>query len=142
LTAICGSIGIVFEAIQAMILAIAIETGIPPYLALSIALEENWALDPLAVHANANGSRDLGVMQLNDSWFRGDWRDPETNIRAGCALVKELMAKPGMNIWQVCVAYNCGYSRMLKKPPDASIEYANRVFARWNSYQDHYKQEG
>jgi soluble lytic murein transglycosylase-like protein len=124
-----------FEIIEAMILAIAIEVGIPPYLALSIALEENHALNPLAVNINPDGSRDLGVMQLNDSWFIGDWRDPETNIRAGCELIKELINKPGMNYWLVCVAYNCGYGRLLEKPPDASIEYANRVFVRWNNYR-------
>jgi soluble lytic murein transglycosylase-like protein len=124
-----------FKVIQAMIIAIAIEAGIPPYFALSIALEENQTLDPLAVHINADGSRDLGVMQLNDSWYQGDWEDPETNIRAGCELVKELMGKPGMNYWMVCVAYNCGYGKFLKGPPDSSVEYANRVFDRWNAYR-------
>jgi soluble lytic murein transglycosylase-like protein len=124
-----------FEIIKAMILVIAIETGIPPHLALSIALEENQELDPLAVHINTDGSRDLGVMQLNDSWFQGNWQDPEINIRAGCGLIKELIGKPGMNYWLVCIAYNCGYGRLLEKPPDASIDYANRVFARWNGYR-------
>jgi soluble lytic murein transglycosylase-like protein len=124
-----------FEAIQAMIIAIALEVGIPPYLALSIALEENQTLNHLAVHINSDGSRDLGVMQLNDSWFTGDWRDPETNIRAGCELIKELIGKTGMNYWLACIAYNCGYGRLLEKPPDVSIEYANRVFARWNVYR-------
>jgi soluble lytic murein transglycosylase-like protein len=124
-----------FEIIEALILAIALEVGIPPYLALSIALEENSMLNPMAVHINADGSRDLGIMQLNDSWYRGNWQDPETNIRAGCELIKELIGKPGMNYWLVCVSYNCGYSRLLEKPPGASIEYANRVFERWNKYQ-------
>jgi soluble lytic murein transglycosylase-like protein len=125
-----------FEVIQAMIITIAIEVGIPPYLALSIALEENNTLNPLAVNINPDGSRDLGVMQLNDSWYRGNWQDPETNILAGCELIKELLGKPGMNYWLVCVAYNCGYGRLWKKPPpNVSIEYANRVFARWNVYR-------
>lgn len=124
-----------FEIIEAMIFAVAFEVGIPPYFALSIALTENQNLDPLAVHINADGSRDLGVMQLNDSWFKGNWRDPETNIRAGCKLIKELIDKPGMNFWQVCIAYNCGYRRFLEKPPGVSIEYANKVFARWNVYR-------
>jgi soluble lytic murein transglycosylase-like protein len=124
-----------FEIIKAVIMAAAVEAGIPPYLALSVALEENPALDPLAVNVNFDGSRDLGVMQLNDSWFKGSWQDPETNIRAGCALIKELLGKPGMNYWTACIAYNCGYGRLLEKPPDASIEYANRVFRRWNAYR-------
>ncbi|MDR1073013.1 MAG: transglycosylase SLT domain-containing protein [Treponema sp.] len=67
-----------FEVIEALILSIAIEVGVPPYLALSIALEENTTLNPLAVHTNLDGSRDLGIMQLNDSWFQGNWQDPET----------------------------------------------------------------
>jgi soluble lytic murein transglycosylase-like protein len=125
-----------FEIIKAMILVIAIETGIPPYFALSIALEENPNLNSLAVHINSDGSRDLGIMQLNDKWFKEDnWQDPETNIRAGCELIKELLGKPGMNYWQVCIAYNCGYGRFLNNPPNASIEYANRVFGRWNVYR-------
>jgi soluble lytic murein transglycosylase-like protein len=125
-----------FEVIQAMILTIAIEVGVPSYLALSIALEENNTLDPLAVNINPDGSRDLGVMQLNNSWYRGNWRDPEENIRSGCELIKELISKPGMNYWLVCIAYNCGYGRLREKPPpDVSIEYANRVFARWNVYR-------
>ncbi|MDR0656770.1 MAG: transglycosylase SLT domain-containing protein [Treponema sp.] len=125
-----------FEIIKAMVLAIAIETGIPPYLALSIALEENQTLNPLAVHINSDGSRDLGVMQLNDSWFKGQWQDPEANIRAGCALIKWLIQQPGITTyWDVAVSYNCGYGRFLKKPPDVSIEYANRVFSRWNVYR-------
>jgi soluble lytic murein transglycosylase-like protein len=127
-----------FEIIQAMIITIAIEVGVPPYLALSIALEENNTLNPLAVHINSDGSRDLGVMQLNDSWFQGNWQDPKINIRAGCELIKELISKPRMNYWLVAVAYNCGYGRFLEKPPpNVSIEYANRVFARWNVYR-HY----
>jgi soluble lytic murein transglycosylase-like protein len=125
-----------FEAIQAMIIAIALEVGVPPYFTLSIALTENDTLNPIAVHINADGSRDLGIMQLNDSWFKGDWQDPETNIRAGCELIKELIGKPGMNYWLVAIAYNCGYERLLRKPPpDVSIEYANKVFARWNVYR-------
>jgi soluble lytic murein transglycosylase-like protein len=128
-----------FEIIEAMILAIAIDVGVPPYFALSIALTENQLLDPLAVHTNADGSRDLGVMQLNNSWFNGDWQDPKTNIRAGCELIKELMSKPDMNFWQVCIAYNCGYGRFLDKPPDVSIDYANRVFERWNVYRHYTK---
>jgi soluble lytic murein transglycosylase-like protein len=128
-----------FEIIEALIIAIALDVGVPPYFALSIALTENQLLDPLAVHVNADGSRDLGIMQLNNSWFDGDWRDPETNVRAGCELIKELMSKPNMNFWQVCIAYNCGYGRFLDNPPNMSIDYANRVFERWNAYRHYTK---
>lgn len=119
------------EAIAAMIIAIAVEFGIPPQFALSVAVEENRALNPLAVGVNNNGSLDLGVMQLNSGWYAGNWRDPEANIRAGCRLMRELKDR-GLNWWQVAVAYNCGYRRLREGPPNCSIDYANRVFERWN----------
>jgi soluble lytic murein transglycosylase-like protein len=120
---------------EALILAIALEVGIPPYFALSIALTENPTLDPLAVNVNSDGTVDRGVMQLNSSWFNGSWGDPDENIRAGCEHIKWLLSLPKMNYWLAAVAYNCGYGRLLKNPPNVSIEYANRVFARWNVYR-------
>jgi soluble lytic murein transglycosylase-like protein len=119
------------EALVAMILTIAAEVGVPPYFALAIALEENPNLDALAVHENADGTFDRGLIQLNSGWYSGNWQDPETNIRAGCVLMKELHEK-GLNWWQVAIAYNCGYARVRDRcPPNASIEYANRVLARY-----------
>jgi soluble lytic murein transglycosylase-like protein len=124
--------------IEILIISIALEVGVPPYLALAIAYTENPTLDPLAIHINQDGTLDRGVMQLNSGWFQGNWQDPETNIRVGCELIKELMRKPSMNYWQVCIAYNCGYRRFRENPPHTSIEYANRVFTKWNVYR-HYK---
>jgi soluble lytic murein transglycosylase-like protein len=118
------------QAIAALILAIAVECGVPPQFALSVALEENNILNPLAVHLNADGTRDLGVMQLNSGWYTGNWQNPETNIRAGCQLIRELKGH-GLNWWQVAIAYNCGYRRLQEGPPNSSIEYANRVVTRW-----------
>ena len=125
-----------YELISALILSIALEVGIPPYLALAVALEENSTLNPEAVSCqNRNGTYDLGVMQLNSEYFGCiEWRDPETNIRAGCRLIKELIVKQEINTyWTVAVCYNAG-TRWLKqkeKPPDSSIEYAERVMNRW-----------
>ncbi|GHV89881.1 hypothetical protein AGMMS50268_03840 [Spirochaetia bacterium] len=128
--------------IEALIIAIALEMGLPPYLVLAIAYTENETLNPTAVHLNLDPitgavlSRDLGVMQLNDSWFTGDWADPETNIRAGCEQIKWLLSMPNMNYWLVAIAYNCGYSRLLAGPPPArSIDYAERVFILFNEYR-------
>jgi soluble lytic murein transglycosylase-like protein len=118
------------QAIAALILAIAVECGVPPQFALAVALEENNILNPLAVHMNTDGTRDLGVMQLNSGWYTGNWQNPETNILAGCQLMRELRDR-GLNWWQVAIAYNCGYQRLQEGPPNSSIEYANRVVARW-----------
>jgi soluble lytic murein transglycosylase-like protein len=128
-------------AILSMILAVAVEVGVPPYFALAIALEENDTLNPLAVHENADGTADRGVMQLNSSWYDGEWQDPETNIRAGCLLIKELYGK-GLNWWQVAVAYNCGYARLASPqgPPGVSIDYACRVFTRWEDLENERKE--
>jgi soluble lytic murein transglycosylase-like protein len=120
---------------EALILAIALEVGVPPYLALSIALTENQTLNPLAVHKNRDGSFDLGIMQLNSGWYTGNWQDPEENIRAGCLLLKELLSKPGLNTWQAVICYNAGYQRFCNGPPMESVEYAGKVFERWNIYR-------
>jgi soluble lytic murein transglycosylase-like protein len=115
-----------------MIVAIAVEYGIPSQFALAIAMVENSIFNPLAVHTNTDGTEDRGIMQLNSSWYTGDWQDPETNIRAGCQLMLDLKNK-GLNWWQVAVAYNCGYRGLQEGPPNCSIDYANQVFLRWNS---------
>jgi soluble lytic murein transglycosylase-like protein len=121
--------------IIALILGVAAEIGVPPYFALAIAFEENGALDPAAISPlNSNGTVDLGVMQLNSRYY-GDinWRDPETNIRAGCKHIKELIDHPGLNTyWGVAASYNCGIKRFLSEgPPPKTIDYACRVMQRW-----------
>jgi soluble lytic murein transglycosylase-like protein len=122
-------------AIIALILAVAAEAGIPPNFALAVALTENPGLDAEAVNTNADGSLDRGIMQLNDKWFAGEWQDPEINIRAGCMHIKALSMR-GLNWWQVAISYNAGYARLATgKPPDSSIEYANRVLARWQELE-------
>ena len=122
--------------IMALILIIAGEMGIPPNFALAVAIEENGTLDPLAIGTNQDGTVDRGIMQLNSGWYNGEWWEPETNIRAGCQLIRELHDK-GLNWWQVAIAYNCGYYRLISDagPPDRSIEYANRVFRRWHELE-------
>jgi soluble lytic murein transglycosylase-like protein len=132
-----------FEVIMSLILIIAAEIGIPPYFALAIALEENPTLNPLIIsQANENGTVDLGVMQLNSGFFGNiDWSDPETNIRAGCLLIKSLINTHELNTyWGVVVAYNCGYARFLSQqgPPPTSLDYADRVMQRWLALEGRY----
>jgi len=126
-----------FNAMVALILSIAVEVGVPPNFALAIALKENPTLNPLAVNrVNDNGTVDLGVMQLNSGWYKGNWKDPKTNIRAGCQQLKKLMGMPKINTyWAVAVAYNCGYQRFINGPPDASVEYANQIMERWRALE-------
>jgi soluble lytic murein transglycosylase-like protein len=120
-----------YSVIAALILTIATEFGIPPYFALSIALQENPTLSPLAVNVNENGTVDRGIMQLNSSWYNGDWQNPETNIREGCNRIKQIMRSEGVyTFWAVAVCYNAGYGK-LDNPPERTIEYANRIMLRW-----------
>jgi len=119
------------ETIIVLILNIALEFGLPPYFVLSVALEENHTLNPLAVNINTDGTHDRGLFQLNSCWYEGDWQNPETNIRAACQLIKDLITKDGVNTWwAVAICYNAGYGR-LSNPPDSTIDYANRVIIRW-----------
>jgi len=125
-------------AIMALILVIAAEVGISPEFALAIALEENWTLNPNAVYQNQDGTFDGGVMQLNSSWFKGDWQNPEENIRAGCLYIKGLVENPlTTTYWSVAVCYNAGTRWLTRKekPPDRSIEYAERVMARFEKLE-------
>jgi soluble lytic murein transglycosylase-like protein len=122
--------------VEALIIAIALELGVPPYFALAVALTENSSLNPAAVHGNPDGTMDLGVMQLNSSWYTGDWQDPASNIRAGCGHLKWLLAECGSDLWLAAVAYNCGLSRARDGPPDASLAYAGKVLQKWNDYQE------
>ena len=127
-----------YEVMIALILKIAAEVGIPPYFALAVAQEENCALNPNVMSAaNTNGTVDLGIMQLNSRYYGEiNWRDPETNIRAGCMHIKALIddPAPGLNTyWAIAVVYNCGIGRFLDTgPPLCSIEYGNNVIKRWN----------
>jgi soluble lytic murein transglycosylase-like protein len=128
-----------YTVIMCLILSIAAEMEIPPYFALAIAVEENWTLNPLAVSPiNENGTVDRGIMQLNSRYFDIDWSDPETNIRAGCRLIKYLITRPEINTyWAAAVAYNCGYAGYLRDggPPEKSVAYGGRVMKRWLELQ-------
>jgi len=124
-----------YAAIVVLIINIATELNVPPYFALAIAIEENKTLNPTEVSkVNSNGTYDLGVMQLNSEYYGHiNWRDPETNIRAGVRHIKRLMNMREFNTyWAVAVAYNCGHVRYLSDNiPRESLNYADRVMARW-----------
>jgi len=120
------------EYIIALIIEISVAYGLPPNFVLAIALTENWTLNPRAININENGTRDLGVMQLNDSWFkREDWHDPVVNITAAVLHIKMLAVALEGNTWgAVAIAYNAGLSRVFN-PPSSSQLYAIAVMAKY-----------
>ena len=128
------------QGIIALIMAIALEVGVDGHLAVSLALTENPALNPMEIGVTG----DLGIMQLNPTyvdhfvvcyWDKPgafDWRNPEHNIYVGLSHLRYLMGIPGMNTWQAVIAYNCGEVPVLNgAPPNSSIEYANTIFLMW-----------
>ena len=119
--------------IMELILVIAPQYEVPPMLVASIVIVESQGNVIAENYNKYNGTYDRGLMQLNSSWFRGDWKCAETNIRAGCKLLRFLYDQTGT--WYAAViAYNCGYGRFSRKegPPTKSVEYAVRVFELWN----------
>lgn len=126
--------------IAALILAIAVEADVDGGLALAVALMENPALEAGKVGV----SGDLGIMQLNPKYIsyfvdkywnkpgEFDWRNPGHNIYIGVRHLKYLLTVSDFNYWQAIMAYNCGERAVRSgKPPAASIEYANAVYAAW-----------
>jgi membrane-bound lytic murein transglycosylase MltF len=91
-------------------------------------VESGW--DPRAVHLNANGTWDRGLMQLNSSWYNdADWADPEANLAASAKHIAMLRSK-GLSWWHTAIAYNCGIGRAYNPPP-SSVQYAADVLAAW-----------
>ena len=122
--------------IVALILTLALEFGVPPNFALAIALTENTTLNPNAVSRNNNGTFDYGIMQLNSSWYTcPNWRDPESNIRAGLGHIKWLLDQPKVTTyWATALCYNAGLSR-LERPPQSSLRYADNVINKWHELE-------
>jgi hypothetical protein len=131
--------------ILSLLFTIATEVGVDPGLAQAVALQENPQFIPdLVAGPNDNGTYDYGIMGLNSAyidyfaaryWDKEevfDWKIPEHNIYVGLRHLKYLISIPGWNAWTALVAYNAGESSVRSgSPPDVSIEYANRIFIRW-----------
>jgi soluble lytic murein transglycosylase-like protein len=61
-----------------------------------------------------------------------DWRNPDHNIYIGLRHLKYLLSLADFSEWQAIAAYNCGeYAVRRGRLPDASIDYANAVYAAW-----------
>ena len=71
-----------------------------PYVFVDIARCESGS-DPAAVHLNANGSRDHGLWQINDRWWKPlfenlDPYDPVDNA----AMAAVVYAEQGLDAWE------------------------------------------
>jgi len=110
---------------------------VDPYLLFAIAEVES-GLNPYAVGYNHDGSRDVGLMQINSSHFpelerKGidEYRlmaEPCTSIMVGASLLSGMLKVYGYN-WEAVGAYNAGLKR--ENFPQRML-YARKV---WDKYQ-------
>ncbi|RJF96853.1 invasion protein [Noviherbaspirillum cavernae] len=102
--------------------------GVNPYMLYAIAKTES-SLNPAAINRNKNGSYDIGLMQINSSWFatlrkhgidEQQLYDPCTSIHVGAWILAQNMRRMG-NSWDAVGAYN-------SSKPDIRLKYALKVY--------------
>ncbi|MFZ6774448.1 lytic transglycosylase domain-containing protein [Undibacterium sp. SXout7W] len=102
--------------------------GINPYLLHAIAKTES-NLNPAAINRNKNGTYDIGIMQINSSWFpilskygldEQQLLEPCTNIQVGAWILAQNMQRLG-NSWNAVGAYN-------SSNPTYRLQYALKVY--------------
>lgn len=91
--------------------------NVNPYVLYAIAKTES-GLRPYAINTNTNGTRDIGIMQINERWIYKlnkdgypirieHLYDPRINIHMGAYVLRLCMNKYG-NTWQAIDCYNKG----------------------------------
>jgi hypothetical protein len=122
------------ESIIKKVRAIAIELGIAPRLALSMAKVES-GFDPRAV--SPKGA--IGVLQLIPFFVCQEYEvspemlfDPEVNIRIGLSYMKSLLERFDENLDLSLAAYNAGATRVVKAgydipPIEETRDYVKKV---------------
>lgn len=102
--------------------------GVNPHLLYAIAKTES-SLNPRAINRNKNGSYDIGLMQINSSWFptlrkygvhEKQLLEPCTSIHVGAWILAQNMQRMG-NSWDAVGAYN-------STKPDLRLKYAKKVY--------------
>lgn len=102
--------------------------GVSPQLLWAIAkVESNF--NASAVNRNANGSHDVGLMQINSWWVERGlltptlWRalgDPCTNVKVGAWILAQCFQRYGLS-WEAVGCYNA-------TSPEKRAKYAWKVF--------------
>lgn len=111
---------------------------IEPQLLQAIAGVES-GYRPAAVNHNPNGTRDIGLMQINSSHLpqllgRGITEkrlleDPCLSVDVGASILAQFIARYGYN-WMAIGSYNAGAG---KNRGSARLRYAQRVWARYEA---------
>ncbi|HDR9474380.1 lytic transglycosylase domain-containing protein [Burkholderia multivorans] len=104
--------------------------NVPTSLARAIAMQES-GMRPHAVSKNANGSRDIGLMQINSSWLprlkqygisEEDLWDGCKNAYVGTWIMAQNIAQLGYN-WTAVGAYNA-------VSPSKRDAYARKIYGQ------------
>jgi soluble lytic murein transglycosylase-like protein len=126
--ALAATAAILCSPAQACFEAAASRHGVNVYLLYAIAKTES-NLNPSAVGRNANGSYDIGIMQINSNWLptlrqygidEQKLADPCINIHVGAWVLAQNMRRMG-NSWEAVGAYNA-------RNAELRIKYANKVY--------------
>lgn len=97
------------EVIKQIIIEEATRQGVPVELALAVAEQESGFNNKAVSKANADGSRDHGVMQLNDKYHKlKNVYDPFENIRYGVGMLAEGLKRNNGNVQKTLSDYNAG----------------------------------
>lgn len=106
---------------------IGVRYGVNPYLLGAIAKQES-NFNANAVRKNSNGTRDIGVMQINSIWLpklapygitEQHLYEPCVNIAVGAWILRQQQLKFG-NTWEAVGAYH-------SKTPTHKWKYAGQV---------------
>jgi len=95
----------------------------PNLVAAVINQESTW--NPNAV-SSANCQ---GLMQVSAKYVSGNLKDPETNIREGCKILRNCLNTYNNDTAHALVAYNEGITAAKNKP---TSNYSNKVIAEYN----------
>ena len=116
--------------------AAAVRYGVSSELLYAIARTES-ALDPHAVGRNRNGTRDIGLMQINSAWLptlaahgigERDLFDPCTSIHVGAWILAGNVQRLGYTL-EAVGAYNAACTRLKGQDCiDARQKYAWKVY--------------
>ncbi|WP_285131183.1 type III secretion system invasion protein IagB [Leclercia adecarboxylata] len=109
---------------------------VDPWLLFAIAKVES-GMNPYAVGWNHDGSRDVGLMQINSSHFSELQRlgidefrlitEPCTSIMVGASILSDMVKVYGYN-WEAVGAYNAGAK---KENYPQRMMYAHKVWAKY-----------
>lgn len=113
--------------------AAAVRYGVNAQVLYAIAHQES-SLNPGAIHKNANGSHDIGLMQINSRWLpylnkfgitSSHLLDPCINLNVGAHILAMSISRYG-NTWQAIGTYHSA-------TPQLRDRYALSIYRRLNA---------